>query len=282
MDFLSVLYRLRDELAFLACLIVAVGLMLGGRDSTVEVFLGRTVAYVFHPPRAAASLVEEVRGLRRSHEASEVALARARAELLRGSEIRVQHARLLALLEFCDTSPAPMTAARVIAQEGEPWAGDLSWTVGKGTRQGIDVGMPVITPDGLVGLVAVAHDLSSVVEPLYSRQMAVSAYGLRTRVVGMLRWSGGPWLDLDNVPLHCPIAVGDTIVTSGLGQLYPRGVPVGVVRTVTSRDYDLFLDVELEPAVDFHRLEDVLVVQGDDPGELPAGYVEIDQTLVVP
>ncbi|MAE68968.1 MAG: rod shape-determining protein MreC [Gemmatimonadetes bacterium] len=269
----------RDE----AVLILAVALslvLIGIGDGPLSHATLRVVALAFHPPRATVGWIDEGRALRREYSRIAGRLANAEQQLTRHQELRAENRRLRRVLDFCDRKPSALVAARVIALQGAPRSGDLTMIINKGARVGIRVGMAVITPDGFVGRIAIANDFSSAVEPLFSRQLAVSAYDLQTRVVGIARWFDGARISLDNVPLHCEVAVGDTIATSGLGARYPRGVRIGVVDRVQAHDYELFRKIDVTPSVEFNRIEEVLVVLSIDPEVESLVFDETGQTLL--
>jgi rod shape-determining protein MreC len=268
-----------DELVLASALLAALLLFAAGPRIGGGV-IGRTVAATFNPPRAFVAWMEEGRVLREEHDALVAETARLKMAVLRDRELAMENQRLRHLLDFCEGSAAPMISARVVGLQGSAWSGDLRMILDKGERSGISVGMAVMTPQGLVGRVAIANDYSATVEPLYSRSLAVSAYDQRTRVVGIVRWSSGVHLGFEKVPLHCDVAPGDTLVTSGLGGGYPRGVGIGVISALEARDYDLFLRVEVNPFVDFQQIEEVLVVLDEAPGASnEARFDEADQTL---
>ena len=269
----------KDE-AMLVLAIAASLLLIGIGEGVVARGLGRAVAVAFPPPRARGGGGNEGRILRREHERTLARLAEAEAQINRSRELLRENHRLAELLDFCEGGSAALVAARVIAVQGAARSGDLTMIVDKGARAGARVGMAVITPDGLVGRIAIANDFSSAVEPLYSRRLAVSVYDTRTRVVGIARWSDGLGIALGNVPLHCEVAAGDTVLTSGLGGRYPRGVRVGVVDRVEARDYELFRRIDINPAVELRRLDAVLIVLSHRSEIDELIFDETDQTLI--
>ncbi len=269
----------KDEAVLVSAVVVSL-VLIGLGDGALAHALGRVVALAFHPPRATVGWIDEGRALRREYSLIAGRLANAEHRLTRHQELATENRRLRDLLDFCERAPSALIAARVIALQGAPRSGDLTMIINKGARVGVQVGMAVITPDGLVGRIAIANDFSSAVEPLFSRQLAVSAYDLQTRVVGIARWFDGARISLDNVPLHCEVAIGDTIATSGLGARYPRGVRIGVVDRVQVHDYELFRKIGVSPSVEFNRIEGVLVVLSIDPEVEKLVFDETGQTLL--
>jgi rod shape-determining protein MreC len=136
-----------------------------------------------------------------------------------------------------------------------------------GSDNGVRVNDPVITPEGLVGLVTRVTSGSSRVQLLTDQQAAVSAIDLRTQAPGIVRHARGTreTLVLDRVRKADLVKVGDEIVTvgwraSGLSSLYPKGIPIGEVTSVGQTDTDLYQQVQIDPYVDFGTLDAVLVL----------------------
>jgi rod shape-determining protein MreC len=136
-----------------------------------------------------------------------------------------------------------------------------------GSDNGIRVNDPVVTADGLVGLVTRVTPDTARVQLLTDEEAAVSAIDLRTSAPGIVRHARGTreTLVLDRVRKQDRVKVGDEIVTagwraSGLSSLYPKGIPIGKVSSVGQTDTDLFQQVQVDPFVDFGALDAVLVL----------------------
>jgi len=139
--------------------------------------------------------------------------------------------------------------------------------VAAGSNNGVRVNDPVVTADGLVGLVTRVTPDTARVQLLTDEEAAVSAVDLRTSAPGIVRHARGTreTLVLDRVRKQDRIKVGDEIVTagwraSGLSSLYPKGIPIGKVTSVGQTDTDLFQQVQVDPFVDFGSLDAVLVL----------------------
>jgi rod shape-determining protein MreC len=101
----------------------------------------------------------------------------------------------------------------------------------------------------------------ALVETLASAQTAASVTDQRSGVVGILRWVQGKQFRLDRVDAVEDVLVGDPLVTSGLGDAFPRGIPVGVVTGVQVSLDGLFKQVDVRPHVDFAGLKEVFIVR---------------------
>ena len=136
-----------------------------------------------------------------------------------------------------------------------------------GTSRNVRVNDPVITPDGLVGLVTRVTSGSARVQLLTDQEAAASAVDVRTRASGIVRHARGTreTLVLDRVRKEDVVHAGDSIVTAGwrangLSSVYPKGIPIGEVTSVGQSDTDFFQQVQVEPYVDFGSLDAVLVL----------------------
>jgi rod shape-determining protein MreC len=139
--------------------------------------------------------------------------------------------------------------------------------IAAGSNNGVRINDPVVTADGLVGLVTRVTGDTARVELLTDEEAAVSAVDLRTSAPGIVRHARGTreTLVLDRVRKQDRVKVGDEIVTagwraSGLSSLYPKGIPIGKVTGVGQTDTDLFQQVQIDPFVDFGSLDAVLVL----------------------
>jgi len=139
--------------------------------------------------------------------------------------------------------------------------------VAAGSNSGVRVNDPVVTADGLVGLVTRVTSHTARVQLLTDEEAAVSAVDLRTSAPGIVRHARGTreTLVLDRVRKQDRVKRGDEIVTagwraSGLSSLYPKGIPIGKVTSVGQTDTDLYQQVQVDPFVDFGSLDAVLVL----------------------
>jgi len=130
-----------------------------------------------------------------------------------------------------------------------------------GSDFGVRPDMAAIAPDGLAGKVKRVYDNSSEVQLLIDPSSRVSAVDNRSRVQGILKFNPIDGMILDNVPVHEDIAEGDTIKTSGVGGVFPQGIPLGVVAhfKIGSTSY-FFAEIKVEPFVKFSRLERLFIM----------------------
>lgn len=186
-------------------------------------------------------------------------------------EYKSEAARLQKLLAFRDTNVSTMQlkAAHVIARSPNNWFKNVS--IDRGSQDGVAKGMPVICPEGLVGRVTYVTAHSAQVTLISDREIAVGAILEKNRETnGIVEGFGNNTrLRMQNIPFYSQIQVYDVVVTSDLSQTYPKGIPIGTVSEVVKDPGGLLLNAELKPAVDFDRLEEVLIIMTYRPQQIP-------------
>jgi len=131
-------------------------------------------------------------------------------------------------------------------------------------ESGVKADMAVITPDGLAGRVLRVYDKNSEVQLLIDPSSRAASLDVRSRVQGIVKAGPSGGLILDNVPGYEDVIIGDTIRSSGLGGVFPKGIPMGVVANIQQRSSSyLFADIMVNPFANFNSLERLFVVTGE-------------------
>jgi rod shape-determining protein MreC len=186
---------------------------------------------------------------------------RLRIEALQARETDQENRRLRRLVTLRERLPLTTLGGEIIGREGGGWA--RSVTVNRGRADGVAQQMPVIVPDGLVGRIVQVRAGASVVQLLNDPTSTVGAIVQRTRTAGLVEGEPGGGLRFKFMARDgAGVAAGDLIVTSGLGTLFPKGIPVGRVTAIEDKGSALFHFAVLVPVVDFARVEEVLVLTG--------------------
>ena len=135
-------------------------------------------------------------------------------------------------------------------------------TINKGATDGIRPDMGVISPHGVVGIVATVNEHFSVIISLLSVKYKLSCKIQNTNFPGPLSWKGGDvrYAYLEQLPRHATFNVGDTIVTSGFSTKFPPGVMVGVVESYDTQGDDNFYSLKVRLATDFTSLNALCVI----------------------
>jgi rod shape-determining protein MreC len=197
-------------------------------------------------------------GIREQNERLQSRLTELEDENLQYREAIVASERFRRLRHLHERKDLPMVPATVIAQDLSPWF--RSVIINRGFSAGIRTGMPVIADAGIVGTVAGTTPNASRILLVIDPQSRIDVYVQRTRARGAVRGRSAETCRFEYVLRDEDVHVGDLLLTSGLDTIYPKGLPVGRIAAVNRKPYGLFLDADLEPSVDFHRLEEVFVI----------------------
>jgi rod shape-determining protein MreC len=189
-----------------------------------------------------------------------------RVDALGVEETRQENLRLRRLLQLKGRFPLATVSGEVIGREAGGWVRAL--TVNRGLSSGVVRQTPVIVPDGLVGRVIQARPGASVVQLLSDPASTVGAVVQRTRTTGLVEGDPSGVIRLKFMARDgAGVSPGDLVVSSGVGGVFPKGVPVGRIKVVEDRGSALFHYAVLEPVVDVARIEEVLLVVGESSPE---------------
>ena len=196
---------------------------------------------------------------------------RLRVEALRVSETDDENRRLRRLLALQERLPLATVSGEVIAREWGGWIRAL--TVNRGRGDNIARLAAVISPDGLIGRIVEVRPGASIIQVLTDPTSTVGAHVVRTRTPGIVEGDPRSRLRFKYMArAGAAIQVGDVLVTSGQGGLFPRGIPIGRVQAIDDRGSALFHYAVLTPAVDFARVDEVLLITGDAREDLAAHF----------
>ncbi len=179
--------------------------------------------------------------------------------------------RLEALLEFKQHFPAETVAARVIGSSGSEHSNLIY--IDRGAADGLSAGMAVITPQGVVGKVTEVFPSTAQVLEIRDASSGVGVVLEKSRLRAVLKGGPGGQTQLRFVMSDEKVAVGERLLTTGGDRIFPRGMAVGSVTSVAPGD-DVFLSIGVKPAVDFQRLEEVLVIKRMEETALAADEQE--------
>ncbi len=250
---------------FISILLLVLG---DGVRSSISAVIVRAIYspfYALHYRIAAgAEVFDENRRL-----AEEVANLQIEVQRLR--EEKRENARLRRLLEF-----APSWRGRAIATEvvGPLAPGSGTVWIGAGRTRLVEADLPVMTEDGLLGRVSQVDSYVSRVRTLWDPLLRVAAYDQRSRVSGIIEWGEGADLRMNYVVASADVKVGDTVISSGWGGVFPKGLLIGSIVAIDTINVGEFLNVIVGPAVRPDKLEAVFIIRPSpedlepDPGGL--------------
>jgi rod shape-determining protein MreC len=198
------------------------------------------------------------------------AVEQLQAEVVRLRESDVENERLRAMLDFRKHNPQfTLTAARIIAMD--PSSPVRAATIDRGADAGFREGMVALSPAGnLVGRIVQVWPRTARVLFIVDTASSVNALIQRadSRALGIVNGLPGDRLIMRYLPQQEEIRAGDLVMTSGLGENYPRGLFIGRVIEVKRNPVDLFQEARIEPAVRFSRLDSVQIITNFIPAGL--------------
>ncbi|WP_127529713.1 rod shape-determining protein MreC [Paenibacillus kobensis] len=268
--------------------IAALGFSLRDRQlSAPEKFVNDSVAYVqqwfYKPAGYIAGLFEDIgniRSLQKENEQLRTTAAAYARDKIKYNVIEKSNESLEKALHFTERQRSlndyEYLIAQVISISPDPYNPTIK--IDLGSENGIKENMAVVSTDGLVGIVTKVSAFSSNVEPITSldekspnsKSISVTVLGRENvsfGIIGTFDHDKGRFI-MNRIPENDPMIVGDTVITSGLGRVFPRGLVVGTVETTPQAgDFGLTKVASVKPLADFNRLTEVFVVKMAETGE---------------
>ena len=173
-------------------------------------------------------------------------------------EIEISNFRLRNLLNFRKTMTNQVLVAEVVGQDPSPWFKTI--IIDKGKSDGVEKSLPVVVPEGIAGqVIDISYNYSKVLL-IIDQNSAVDALVQRTRARGLIKGQSDGKCLFKYVLRKHDIKVGDTVISSGLDGVFPKGLRLGYVSEIVKRNSGIFQEVAVTPYIDFEKLEEVLVV----------------------
>ena len=177
-------------------------------------------------------------------------------------EALATNVRLQKLLEMKESLPPPTLTAEIVGKDPSLWFRTL--TINRGSSDGVQKGMPVVTVEGVVGQILTSSPNYSKVLLATDPNSAVDVITQKTRVHGIVKGLGRDAFGLNYVLKSAVVEKGDFVLTSGFGGVFPKGLMVGSVLEITNSRRGMFQKIEIEPAVDFSQLEHLIIIMKKD------------------
>jgi rod shape-determining protein MreC len=183
------------------------------------------------------------------------------AQLVELKEASLENERLRGLLSFKKRIAPTSIPALVIGRGSSNW--DSTLLINKGRRDGLEVNMPVISFKGIVGkTVEVGPSLTKVIL-ITNPDFRIGAIVQRTREEGLIFGTANKRVCIMKyLPRESEVKVGDLVVSSGFGEIYPKGLLIGKVAGISEDASQLYKNASIVPAASLSRLEEVLVITG--------------------
>ncbi len=217
----------------------------------------KTVSFFSYAGKSLISL----RGAQKENERLKKELAAQRIVTDLFTELIGENRRLKGLVGFKDRNQygLRLVPAEVISRSQSSWFKCV--VVDKGTSEGIKQGKAVVSPKGLVGRVIEVYPHSCKVLLLIDENSYVSVSIPRSSEIGVMAGRGAQQPLLKYISSTSDVRDGDTAVTSGISDYFPKGIPVGRIRETRKKDLELFRDLTIEPEADFSDLRSVFIVR---------------------
>jgi rod shape-determining protein MreC len=270
-DFLR---RIRLPLAFAALLLLSTTLMVvdrrtmleGGRDHS---WLSGVLVEIAVPIQKLIRLPVDLLGqtwadyvalvdLRRDNQTLRERVAALEEENLQFREALVASGNLERIVQMRENFEVPLLPAQVVGQDVFPWFRSI--LLDRGRSREVLSGMPVVSDEGLVGLVTATSPNASRAMILLDRQSAVDAIVQRSRARGIVRGKGAGELEFVFMVRGDDVQPEDVVITSGVGGVYPKGLRVGSIEAVQTEEARLLHTASVRPSVDFGRIEQVFIM----------------------
>jgi len=196
-------------------------------------------------------------------------------ELFSANEVQLENNRLRQLLQFGEELQVKKVLAQVVS-----WDGSSDYKVlriNKGAQDGIRLQSPVVTSQGLVGHIYRLTDSYADVLTILDAGHRVDVLVQQERSHGILEGTGKSVSQLKYIPLTEKIELSDIVLTSSLGQLYPKGIRVGKITRIERESYSLTQRIEVMPSVDFSSLEEVVVFIPENEEKLRQEWEKLNE-----
>lgn len=254
---LQFIIRHRTTSSFFLCVSLSIA-MLASSANNKQGIASALLLSVFYPVQYTVSLTTNIRNIFAENKQLRAEVAALRTHILFKHEDEQTASRINKLFSSCGRLTYNLIPARVIVREPSYILRAIAISVG--SKDSITVNMPIITKDGLIGKIIQVLPQVSRVHLIKDPSCRTSVMVKRSRIVGILETNDGNRFFF-RCQSHSDIQSFDSVLTSGLGGIYPKGLQIGVVSNIESDRDPLFKIVYVKPSVNFDHLEEVFVVK---------------------
>jgi len=249
---------LRPYLPWLATSLLAIGLILSNDLPQIAALRNNFSDLVVIGSQPFITVLRAP-GIWRENTRLRKTLAEMSLKLARAGDSVSENELLRRMLEFKRESRFVLLTGEVIGLN--PDAGIRGVLLNIGEADGVTRDCAVITPDGVVGRVYDVGDHSSVVQLLIDPNIGIAGRLQSNGEDGIVHAAGGRMLTFDGIPVTVPVQSSDLVVTSGLGGIFPSGIPVGTTTDIIKDASGWLWEIKVEPAVNFGRLSQLFVIR---------------------
>ncbi|UCD64198.1 MAG: rod shape-determining protein MreC [Candidatus Zixiibacteriota bacterium] len=220
----------------------------------------QVIVSVFHFPFAhLKSSIAELRDEAAENDRLRRLLTQSSMTIAMYEEAVRENVRLRSVLGFEPPPGYELLPAEVISLAGD--FTPIYAVIDKGASDSVLVDQPVINQQGLIGRVSSVSQDYATIQLLTDPSNRVAARLARSREVGIVKFTSSRGMILDNLPVQGTVAPGDTVLSSGLGGVYPPGLKVGTVVEVRRPDLEPFCEITIDPAVNFYSIDEIFILK---------------------
>ncbi len=229
-------------------------------QSTVNPFLRQITVGTFYWPFASIkNAYLEYRSVAAENKNLREKLVETSTTLAMYEEAARENVRLRSVLGFEPPPGYSLIPAEIVSISGEYIP--ISAVINKGSRDSLKIDLPVINQQGLIGRISSVSANTAVVQLLTDPSNRVAARVAESREMGIIKYSAVNGMMLDNFPIGGDIKVGDLLLSSGLGGVYPSGLKVGTIDEVELPEHEVFAKVKVKPAVNFYSIDELFILK---------------------
>ena len=240
-----------------AVFVLSLGILLSGEQFTA-VTGNITTTLFYYPFHKLKSTMLRLTKTADDNAALSASIVELSSRLQSYNEILEENRRLRALLGFIPPDEFKIVPTEIIGVSGAGVPNTV--LINLGAEDSLAVNQTVINRNGVAGRVAEVMDDYSVVYLLTEPRCRVAARVKRSREQGIIRYSVSRGMYLDNCPRQGDVVVGDTVITSGLGGIFPEGLVIGVVKSIEAPEKEFFYEISVNPAVNFNGLDELYIL----------------------
>jgi len=254
---LQYLANLKEYLVFSGVIVLSL-ILIAQNDNVQMRFLRAVAVNVMGVLQSSFSLIPNVFQIEQENRRLRETNIQLAAQVSQLKEYKFENLRLYKLLDLKKNADLKVVSAKIVGKSLIQTRNTI--TLNAGEKDSVAAGMPVITEAGLVGRIIGTSSNYSVAQILFNKDLKVTAKDQRSRVDGIIFWSGEDRIHLKNVSKSADVQIGDIIITSEYSNIFPPGIPIGFVTSVGTID-NLFKDIQVKPFVDFVSIEEVFVLK---------------------
>lgn len=229
-------------------------------DKQVAPYINQAFLKVFYSPFSyVKESVLNLKAVSAENDRLNIALADVSLKLSLYLESAKENDRLRSVLGFKENDSYELLPAEIVSVSGDFIP--VSAVINRGYDDSVYIDQPVINQAGLIGRVSSVSQTYAVVELLTDPSNRVAARINSSREMGIIKYFASTGMILDNFPVQGEVYVGDTVISSGLGGVYPEGLIVGTVADVQRQELAVFCDIKITPAANFYSLDELFLLK---------------------